>query len=92
MVVRKPKVLLLDEATASLDNDSERLVQDALDGLADKYQCTQIVIAHKLSTIKNADKICVVYQGQIVEAGKHSELLEKNGPYAKLYRAQNKRK
>lgn len=82
-VVREPDVLLFDEATSALDSQSERLIQDALEGLrADR---TLIVIAHRLSTITMADQIVVLENGQVVELGTHSELLRKNGRYAGLW-------
>jgi len=91
-LIRNPKVLLLDEATASLDNISEKIVQEALDKLMIEQKRTTIVIAHKLSTVQHADKIAVVDHGKIVEQGTHSELLAKGGAYAKLYNAQSKKK
>jgi len=88
-VIRDPAILLLDEATSALDSESERVVQVALDDLASRKTCTTIVIAHRLSTVQAADKICVVYQGQIVEQGSHTELLAiSGGHYAALVRRQ----
>lgn len=81
-VVKDPKVLLLDEATSALDAESERIVQDALDRLM--VGRTTVVIAHRLSTVRDADAIAVVYKGRIVEQGTHTELLEKGGSYARL--------
>ena len=78
-----PQILILDEATSALDSESERLVQDALDKLMKNR--TTIVVAHRLSTIINADQIAVFKNGKIVETGKHSELLEKKGEYLKIY-------
>jgi len=84
-MVRQPKVLLLDEATSALDTASEKVVQDALDKLFKEVRCTKITIAHRLATIQNCDVICVVYNGQIVEKGTHSELLAiKDGHYVRL--------
>merc|ERR1719201_3103701 len=86
-LVRKPSVLLLDEATSALDNESERIVQAALDEIMTKQKRTTIVIAHRLSTIRNADLIVVVNQGRIVEKGTHDELLANSasdGIYANL--------
>ena len=82
--MRQPRILLLDEATSALDAENEAMVQQALDSLMEQMQgaCTILVIAHRLSTIKNADRIIVLSEGEIVEEGKHSELLEKKGNYA----------
>ena len=79
-------ILILDEATSALDTESERLIQDALETL--QQRCTSIVVAHRLSTIENADIIMVVEQGRIIESGKHNELLEKGGHYAQLHALQ----
>lgn len=81
-ILKNPPVLILDEATASLDTESERTVQEALDRLMSSR--TTIAIAHRLSTIKNADVIVVMNEGRIVEKGKHEELLALNGYYKKL--------
>ena len=86
-ILLKPKILILDEATSSLDNRSERQVQRALDNIT-KKNITTIVIAHRLSTIKNADVIYVMKDGKIIERGKHDELLELNGSYAALVKSQ----
>jgi subfamily B ATP-binding cassette protein MsbA len=85
-VLRDPRILILDEATASLDNESEALVQDALRRLMS--QRTTLVIAHRLTTIEDADQILVLDHGQIVEQGKHPELLAREGLYARLYNRQ----
>ncbi|ELP83550.1 multidrug resistance protein, putative [Entamoeba invadens IP1] len=85
-LIRNPKVLLLDEATSALDAESESVVQNALENAAKGR--TTIVVAHKLSTIKNADKICVLQDGQIVECGKHDELMTLKGVYYNLVRKQ----
>lgn len=85
-ILKDPKVLLLDEATSALDAESERLVQDALDALMKNR--TTIVVAHRLSTIRDADLIAVVYQGKIVESGTHDELVAKGCAYAKLVQHQ----
>ena len=81
-ILKNPPILILDEATSALDTESERLVQEALERLMKTR--TTIAIAHRLSTVKNADEICVLYEGEIVERGKHEELLEKNGYYKRL--------
>ncbi|MBW8524527.1 ABC transporter ATP-binding protein/permease [Chryseobacterium chendengshani] len=81
-----PKILILDEATSSIDHESEKLIQRATEKITKNR--TSIIIAHRLSTIEKADKIIVMDQGKIVEEGKHLELLDKNGYYATLYKAQ----
>ncbi len=85
-VLKNPPILILDEATSSLDTESERLVQEAIINLMKNR--TSIVIAHRLSTIKHADEIIVLEEGQIVERGKHEDLLTKNGYYWKLHEMQ----
>ena len=84
--IRDPKILVLDEATASLDVGTEALVQDALDRLLEGR--TAIIIAHRLSTIRKCDRILVLKRGQLVESGSHEELLAQNGLYASLYHLQ----
>ncbi len=84
--IRDPKILVLDEATASLDVGTEALVQDALDRLLKGR--TAIIIAHRLSTIRKCDRILVLKRGQLVESGSHEELLAQNGLYASLYHLQ----
>ena len=84
-LIRKPSVLLLDEATSALDNESEKVVQAALDEIMAKQKRTTIVIAHRLSTIRDADKIVVVSRGAVVEQGTHDQLLDNlNGHYFTL--------
>jgi ATP-binding cassette subfamily B protein len=86
LLLKAPKVIVLDEATAHLDSESEAAVQRALDtALAGR---TSLVIAHRLSTVRNADQILVVEDGRIVQRGTHSELLARGGLYADLYRTQ----
>jgi subfamily B ATP-binding cassette protein MsbA len=82
-VLRNPPILILDEATSALDTESERLVQQALENLMRNR--TSIVIAHRLSTIKFADEIIVLQAGELVERGSHTDLIERNGVYRKLY-------
>jgi ATP-binding cassette subfamily B protein len=86
VVLRDPRILILDEATSSVDTRTELLIQDAMDRL--KNGRTSFVIAHRLSTIKNADTILVLNDGDIVEQGRHEELLAKGGFYAGLYNSQ----
>ena len=82
----KPSVLILDEATANIDTETEALIQDALGKLMEGR--TNIIVAHRLSTIQNCDKIIVMHKGEIVEEGSHQELLAKGGTYFKLYKLQ----
>ena len=82
-ILENPQILILDEATSALDNESEQLVQDALEKLMKGK--TTFVIAHRLSTIINSDKIVVIQQGEIKEVGSHEELLDKDGIYKSLY-------
>jgi ABC-type multidrug transport system fused ATPase/permease subunit len=93
-LVRKPKILLLDEATSALDAESEHMVQSAIDHMIETARSTDgagmsvMIVAHRLSTIRNADTIFVVQDGQVVEQGNHSELIETDGAYSALVRRQ----
>jgi subfamily B ATP-binding cassette protein MsbA len=82
-ILKNPPILILDEATSALDTESERLVQEALEKLMKTR--TTVAVAHRLSTIKNSNEICVLHEGVIVERGTHDELLEHNGYYKKLH-------
>ena len=86
-VLKNPPIMILDEATSALDTESEQLVQKALENMMKNR--TSIVIAHRLSTIQKADNIVVLAKGEIVEQGKHNELLEKKGVYYNLVKMQS---
>ena len=85
-ILSDPKILILDEATSSVDTRTEVLIQNAMENLM--HGRTSFIIAHRLSTIRNADLILVMKNGDIVEQGSHSELLEQNGFYSELYNSQ----
>ncbi len=87
-ILKNPPILILDEATSSLDTESEKLVQEALNNLMKNR--TSIVIAHRLSTIRNADVIYVMHEGEVIESGRHEELLQTNGTYKTLHDQQFK--
>lgn len=89
-ILKNPRILILDEATSALDTESERVVQEALDRLM--VGRTSFVIAHRLSTVKNGDKILVLEKGNLVESGTHDELLALDGLYAHLYKIQYRNK
>ena len=86
-MIRQPRILLLDEATAALDGESEKIVQEALDRARDGRTC--IVVAHRLSSIQNANTICVIENGKCVEFGDHQTLLERKGLYHRLVKSQS---
>lgn len=86
-ILKNPPILILDEATASLDTESEKIVQEALNRLMESR--TTIAIAHRLSTIKNSDEIIVMHEGKIVERGKHEDLIALGGHYTRLYNMQS---
>ncbi|MFM7563330.1 MAG: ABC transporter ATP-binding protein, partial [Planctomycetota bacterium] len=85
-ILTNPRILILDEATSAVDNETERVIQAALDNLIKGR--TTIAIAHRLSTLRNADRIVVMENGQVAEVGKHEELLSKGGVYTRLHQAQ----
>lgn len=85
-ILKNPPVLILDEATSALDTESERLVQNALENLMKNR--TSVVIAHRLSTVRNADLICVFHEGEIIERGTHDELIQLDGRYKRLHSLQ----
>lgn len=85
-LIRQPEILLLDEATSALDAESEKLVMDALDKASENTTC--LLIAHRLATVRNADRIYVFDQGKIVEKGTHDELISQQGVYFNLVKAQ----
>ena len=83
-MVRNPKILVLDEATSNVDTETEEYIQFGVNRL--KKGRTTLIIAHRLSTIKEVDTIYVLDKGRIVESGNHTDLIEKDGIYAKMYR------
>jgi ABC-type multidrug transport system ATPase subunit len=89
VLVGNPKLLILDEATSALDNESELVVQDALDNILQQKKITTIIVAHRLSTIRNCDIINVLVDGVIVESGTHAALIDKHGYYRKLVEKQD---
>ncbi|ELP88188.1 bile salt export pump, putative [Entamoeba invadens IP1] len=86
-LIRRPKILLLDEATSALDTQSEKIVQQALEKASEGR--TTIVVAHRLTTVKNASRICVFHQGEIIESGTHQELMDLKGTYYGLVKRQS---
>jgi ABC-type multidrug transport system fused ATPase/permease subunit len=93
-ILKRAKILVLDEATSSLDSESEYVIQDALEKLflnrhsSQQHGVTSVIIAHRLSTVQNADKIFVIEQGRVAEVGTHRELLARSGIYKTLYELQ----
>jgi ABC-type multidrug transport system fused ATPase/permease subunit len=88
-IIRGPKILVLDEATAALDNESEEKVQVAMYSLQETQPRTTLVVAHKLLTVKKCDKIAYLLgNGSVMEIGSHDELLKKNGEYSNLWKLQ----
>lgn len=85
-ILKRPEILIMDEATSALDTESEFHLQKSLAELIKKHNMTVLVIAHRMSTIKDADKIYVLQRGRVREEGSHSELLARNGVYAELFR------
>jgi ATP-binding cassette subfamily B protein len=89
VLVFHPEILVMDEATSSIDTETEALIQDALERVMRDRTC--LLIAHRLSTIRNADRIIVLHHGEVREMGSHSELMEKQGIYHRLYQLQYER-
>jgi ABC-type multidrug transport system fused ATPase/permease subunit len=85
-VYKSPEILILDEATSSLDSESEKIIQNSINQIHEKY--TIIAIAHRLSTIENADRIYVIEKGKVVEVGNHKDLIDSGGYYSKYYNKQ----
>ncbi|MBQ2804538.1 MAG: ATP-binding cassette domain-containing protein, partial [Clostridia bacterium] len=85
-IIHKPEVMILDEATANIDTETEILIQDSLEKMMNIG--TMIIVAHRLSTVQHADKIVVIHKGEVVEMGNHDELLKKQGRYHELYMLQ----
>jgi ABC-type multidrug transport system fused ATPase/permease subunit len=86
-IIRDPKILILDEATSALDTESELLIQDAISKL--RKDRTTFIVAHRLSTVRDADRIAVMENGRIVEIGTHNQLIEQSGRYKELVNTQN---
>ena len=89
VLVFQPEILVMDEATSSVDTETEALIQDALEKIMRERTC--LVIAHRLSTIRNADRIIVLHHGEVRELGSHAELMERQGIYHRLYQLQYER-
>ena len=86
VIAHKPNIMILDEATANIDTETEVLIQDSLKKMMNVG--TMLIVAHRLSTIQHADKIIVLHKGKILEQGNHQELLKRGGHYYQLYRLQ----
>ena len=84
-LIKNSKILIFDEATSALDSENEKNVQKAIDQIIKEKGITTIIIAHRLSTLINANKIIVMDKGKVVEFGNHNQLLQKNGQYKKLF-------
>ena len=82
-LVRKPKIFVLDEATSSIDTQTEAIIQYAIDNIMKQHTC--FIVAHRLSTIVNADRILVISKGKIIESGNHMQLMKLKGQYYRLY-------
>jgi len=89
VLVFEPEILVMDEATSSVDTDTELLIRDAMEKIMRNRTC--LLIAHRLSTIRNADRIIVLHHGKVRETGRHAELMEKKGIYHRLYQLQYER-
>jgi ABC-type multidrug transport system fused ATPase/permease subunit len=89
VLVYQPEILVMDEATSSIDSETEALIQDALEKVMRNRTC--LLIAHRLSTIRNADRIIVLHHGEVREVGSHAELMERGGIYHRLYQLQYER-
>ena len=87
VIIQNPKILILDEATAAMDTETERNIQESLGSL--KEGRTTLAIAHRLSTLRDADMLCVIDDGKVVEYGTYAELMRKKGEYYKLYKIQS---
>ena len=86
-IIHKPNIMILDEATANIDTETEVLIQDSLEKMMNVG--TMLIVAHRLSTVQHADKIIVLHKGEIQEMGTHQELIQKGGKYAKLVKLQS---
>ena len=85
-MISDPRIIIFDEATSALDYESENIIMQNIDPISKGR--TMLMIAHRLSTVRNCDAIIVIDKGRIIEAGSHDELMKRNGAYAKLHQAQ----